>query len=62
MGAHTLGRSAFQNSGYEGPFTVPHGFGYNLFNTQYYKNMLMVDDIEYRNVVSGKKSHFLVDI
>ena len=55
MGAHTLGRAFEPNSGYEGPFTTTSGFGYNLFNTQYYKNMLMLDDIEYRNEVSGKK-------
>ena len=58
MGAHTLGRAFEPNSGYEGSFTTTSGFGYNLFNTQYYKNMLMVDDIEYRNVVSRKNHIF----
>ena len=56
MGAHTLGRNEFENSGYEGPFTIAEGAGYKLFNTQYYRNlasMSMSNLLEYRNEVRG---------
>ena len=51
MGAHTLGRAFKEHTGYEAPFTAAVGFGYNLFNTQYYKN-LIDKSLEFRNGVS----------
>merc|ERR1712055_801660 len=55
MGAHTLGRSHQEHSGYSGPFIL-YRKGYLFFNTQYYKNLLD-NDIEYRNGAVAKDSN-----